>query len=173
MKILIKVNRAIPWMPSPSEGRLYITDEMPPIDVCGSAFGFVFDAAGRGPARVLLTRLKDRDWDIPGGRIEPGETPEQAAIREVMEEAFARVRVVELIGIQELEILGPRPANHRWNYPLSAQVFFLCRLEALLPFGANAESSERGFFAPEAARRVPTMVNHLEIYEEALRHIQT
>lgn len=25
-------------------------------------------------------------WSIPGGRVEPGETPEQAVVREVMEE---------------------------------------------------------------------------------------
>ncbi len=167
MKKLVHVDRAIPWMPSPSEGRLYITDEMPPHEICGSAFGFTFDAD-----RILLTRLKSRDWDIPGGRIESGETPRQAAMREVWEEAFARVKIVDLIGIQELEILGPRPENHRWSYPISVQVYFLCQIEELLPFAANAESGERGFFAPEDARRVPTMVNHAAIYEEALRRVQ-
>lgn len=168
MKKLIKVDRAIPWMPAPSEGRLYITDEMPPRAVCGSAFGFAFDAD-----QILLTRLKSRDWDIPGGRIEVGETSEQAAVREVWEEACARVKIVGLLGIQELEILGPRPANHRWSYPLSVQVYFLCQIEELLPFADNVESLERGFFVPEDARRVPTMVNHAAIYEEALRRIKS
>ncbi len=166
MKKLVKIDRAISWMPVPSEGRLYITNEMPPREVCGSAFGFAFDGN-----RVLLTRLKTRGWDIPGGRIEAGETPEQAAIREVWEEARARVKIVELLGIQELEIMGPRPANHRWSYPLSVQVYFLCEIEELLPFEGNAETGERGFFAPGEARGVPTMVNHAAIYEEALRRL--
>ena len=103
--------------------------------------------------RLLVTRLKTRDWDIPGGHIEPGETPEQAAIREVWEETYARVEIVDLVGIQELEILGPRPENHRWAYPLNVQVFYRCRILELAPFEANAESLERGLFSPAAGAR--------------------
>ena len=35
---------------------------------------------------ILLTRLRTRDWDISGGVINPGETAEEAAVREVLEE---------------------------------------------------------------------------------------
>ncbi|WP_147532697.1 RNA deprotection pyrophosphohydrolase [Bacillus marasmi] len=34
----------------------------------------------------LLTSHKERGWEFPGGKIEKGETPEQAAVREVFEE---------------------------------------------------------------------------------------
>jgi 8-oxo-dGTP diphosphatase len=34
----------------------------------------------------LLTSHKERGWEFPGGKIEVGETPEQAARREVFEE---------------------------------------------------------------------------------------
>lgn len=34
----------------------------------------------------LLTSHKQRGWEFPGGKIEKGETPEQAAVREVFEE---------------------------------------------------------------------------------------
>jgi 8-oxo-dGTP diphosphatase len=167
MRTLIRTVTDIPWMPQLHEGRLYITDELPARETCGSAFGFVFQGED-----VLLTRLYERDWDIPGGVIDSGETPAAAAIREVWEETAARVEIIELIGIQELEILGPRPAGHRWPYPISVQVYYLCRLIELCPFVANSESSERGFIAPKIARRTPTMVNHDLIYEEALRRIQ-
>jgi 8-oxo-dGTP pyrophosphatase MutT (NUDIX family) len=36
---------------------------------------------------VVLVRSRHGSWTIPGGRIDPGEKPEQAAIRELREEA--------------------------------------------------------------------------------------
>lgn len=90
-------------------------------------------------------------------------------MREVWEETCARVVVVELLGIQELETCAPKPANYRWPYPISVQVFYLCRLVELCPFTMNDESSERRLFAPDEARLVPTMRNHAAIYEEGLR----
>lgn len=37
-------------------------------------------------------------WSVPGGRVEPGETDEQATAREVLEETGLRVVVGELVG---------------------------------------------------------------------------
>ncbi len=167
MKTLVSTDRAIPWMPQPSEGRLYITDELPPREQLSTAFAFVFVGE-----QLLLTRLRDRGWDIPGGRIEPGEAPEAAALRELWEETGAHAQIAELLGIQELEILGPRPEKHRWPYPISVQVYYLCRLVDLGQLQANTESTERRLFIPAEARQAPTMRNHAAIYEEGLRRVQ-
>lgn len=32
-------------------------------------------------------------WELPGGTVEPGETPEEAAVREVHEETALRIRI--------------------------------------------------------------------------------
>ncbi len=163
MKKLLKTDRDIPWIPTRHEARLYLTDELPPLDLCGGVYGFAFDGD-----RVLLARLRDREWDLPGGRIEAGETPEQAIVRLVWEETCARVETVELLGIQEVQVLGPRPPNYRLGYPLSVQVYYRLKIVELAPFEVGPESLQRGFFSPRQARRISTMDNHDLLYEEAL-----
>ena len=165
MRKLVETRRDIPWMPAQSEGRLFVANEMPPQELCRTAFGFVFD-----DRKVLLTRLRDRDWDIPGGHIDAGETPEVAAVREVWEETFARVEVIEPLGFQELEVFG-RERERRRN-PVSYQVFFWARLVELCPFQSTDETIERGWFEPDAARGIPTMRGHRAIYEEGLQRAQ-
>ena len=48
---------------------------------------------------VLLVKARDKNnWQLPGGRLEPGETPAQAVIREVKEETGLRASVGRLTG---------------------------------------------------------------------------
>lgn len=51
--------------------------------------------------KVLLVRQHvqrgDIVWNFPGGGVETGETPDEACVREVLEETGYRIRVVELL----------------------------------------------------------------------------
>jgi ADP-ribose pyrophosphatase YjhB (NUDIX family) len=53
-----------------------------------SVKGVVLDSADR----VLLLRNERDEWELPGGRIEIGETPQECVAREVFEESRWRVR---------------------------------------------------------------------------------
>ncbi|WP_077327654.1 RNA deprotection pyrophosphohydrolase [Virgibacillus siamensis] len=45
----------------------------------------------------LLTRHKDRGLEFPGGKVEPGESAGEAAVREVMEETGGTIRKIRYI----------------------------------------------------------------------------
>lgn len=50
--------------------------------------------------QILLQRRSDNGkWGVPGGGIEPGEHPAQAAVRETYEETGMRVEVTDLVGV--------------------------------------------------------------------------
>lgn len=55
---------------------------------------------GERPRRWLVVSRHEgsREYALPGGLIENGESPEQAAVREVAEETGVRVRTLERLG---------------------------------------------------------------------------
>src|SRR5690625_202881 len=54
----------------------------------------------------LLTRHKDRGLEFPGGKVEEGETAEEAAIREVMEETGGHIQSIRFVGQYYVEGKG-------------------------------------------------------------------
>jgi mutator protein MutT len=47
---------------------------------------------------VLLKNERD-EWELPGGKLEPGETPEACVVREIYEEVKLRVRPSKLLDV--------------------------------------------------------------------------
>lgn len=81
----------------------------------------------------ILAIKNKRGWDIPGGKVESDEKPEQTVIREVLEEASVVVGNPRLLHTQEFPSLG-------WliNY-------YLCNLVEIKPFNEEFETTSRQF----------------------------
>lgn len=60
----------------------------------------VFVAARDSAGRLLLVRRYDSGtWELPGGRVDVGESASAAAVRETAEESGISVRITGLVGI--------------------------------------------------------------------------
>src|SRR5579859_8178516 len=94
---ILLIQRDLPWLPQPNEGCIVLASQLPPGELISTALVLAFDQG-----RLLQTRLTARGWDIVGGHIEPGESPEEAARREAYEEAYARLKELHLLGYQRL-----------------------------------------------------------------------
>jgi len=105
--------------------------------------------------RVLLARRRADDgaprWVLPGGKVEPGESPEAAAVREVLEEAGLTVPPRRVLG----ERVHPATGKHLVYVACdviagTAQVADAGELDAVewIPVGELGAYVPGGFYGP-------------------------
>ena len=127
--------------------------------------GIVFNEHGQ----VLLQRRSDVGfWELPGGKVDPGETVESCVVREVLEETNLRVEIVGFVGLYSDPAL-----NCIMRYPDGSLVqyvtlLFECRrLSGELR--VSKESTDIGYF-PTDDLPPDTLVSQLALIQDTLAH---
>ena len=111
-------------------------------DLVRAAGGVVWRTGADGDEVLLVHRPRYDDWTFPKGKLDPGETWEQAAVRELHEEAAVVVTLgVELDGVVYDDQKG-RPKQVRyWAMTVAEED----------RFAPNDEVDERAWVALDAA----------------------
>jgi 8-oxo-dGTP pyrophosphatase MutT (NUDIX family) len=86
--------------------------------LCPSVVAVIHDSVGK---LLLQEKASGEGWSLPAGAIEPGETPEQAIIREVAEETGLVVIPTDILGVY-----GGR--DFRYTCPNGDQVAYVITL---------------------------------------------
>ena len=93
--------------------------------------------------RVVLVKNERAEWELPGGRLEPAETPSDCVVREIAEELGLAVTAAALL---DCWVYEPVPARQ------VLIVTYGCRLAGAPAPRLSAEHSAFGWFAaPELA----------------------
>jgi ADP-ribose pyrophosphatase YjhB (NUDIX family) len=99
-------------------------------------------------ARLLLVRhTSNRDgWAVPGGAVDIGESPAQAAVREIREETglqISQLRLLDVLGGSDYEVTYP---NGDWVAYVTA--VYQAGIADGIPVPDQEEISELDWFAP-------------------------
>lgn len=81
-------------------------------------------------------------WELPGGMLDPGETPCDAAVRELEEESGQRADQLDFAGVARIRVAP----DHRLEF----LAIYQGRIAAPLPFTPNGEMSHCTWWNPGA-----------------------
>jgi 8-oxo-dGTP diphosphatase len=124
----------------------------------------VFVAVRWSGGRLLLVRRCDSGtWELPGGRVDVGETAAQAAVRETAEESGVQVLVTGLVGV----FTDPDLLVSAVDGVVRQQFAVLFRARALggTPHGDRHETSEAAW-VPLADLRDLAIEPHVRVWIE-------
>lgn len=129
-----------------------------------SAGGIVFNNKGL----VLLTKhSQNKHWSFPKGLIDPGQTPEGAAIREVKEEGGVEVEIIDKVGYS------------KYVYSLNDEkifkvvTYFLMKYLSGDPKDHDWEVEEAGWYEAEDALKQLTFSQDKKLLKKALKMFKT
>ncbi len=127
--------------------------------------GILFNEQGH----VLLQRRFDNAfWGLPGGKVDPGETVEQGAVRELREETNLHVEIARFVGVYSdpaIDCIMRYPDDSIVHY---VTLLFECRRLSGEP-SISEESTDIGYF-PTDDLPPDTLLSHLIRIQDTLAH---
>ena len=113
--------------------------------------------------KILLIHRNTKDlkqWELPGGKIEPGELPKQAVIRELKEELNIDVKIVKYMNFKEFEDDGVILKYH----------WYLCEIETGVPELVELKFNDMKYFSKkeleineELSSNMKVMISNIDI----------
>lgn len=164
---------------------LYLADSIPVTDVLNlrpnfaeqlSAGGIPLKRDAEGVLRMALiqvTRRSGSTWEVAKGKLEPGETPEGTAIREVKEEMGldAPLEIGEMVGVIRYGFLAPGGLPR-------LKTVFLYLMDVTGPIQGDFTPSEREgigdvrWFTPKEAARAVRHSSLIPLMKKARRMVE-
>ena len=129
-----------------------------------SAGGVVFREGEHDLEVLICGRTADKLWALPKGTPEPGETLEQAALREVREETGVEVEVEDTVG--EIKYWFSRPQE-------GVRYYKTVKHYLMRPIGGDPRLHDHEFddvrwFSVQEALKLLTYQNEVRILRQAL-----
>ncbi len=132
------------------------------------ASAIIFDESRE---KVLLTKRTDNGrWCIPGGGMDPGESVEEACVREVYEETGLHVETTRLVGVYTNPGMVVEYADGNVIQPVAIS------FEAVVTggeMGLSDETTDVGYFSVEEMEKLDLMENHVERIQDAMKNLET
>jgi len=124
------------------------TEHLPAPELTSIAGGFVFHED-----KLVLANIPGRGWEIIGGRIDIGETPEQTFRREALSQIGCDLSHVKMIGVVRIEHMGPEPPNCPYPFPVGYGVQFIGIVDNLTSFEGGKSSLGRSLISPDGFQK--------------------
>ena len=114
---------------------------------------------------LLLHRNTDKynHWEVPGGKVESGESASDAAIRELREELGVDVEIIRELGAASF--VDGRPMHYRWFLAKTDGAPKICELDKFddIAYFAPAALREGRLSLSEGAKRLTSLVQTGEV----------